>query len=58
MELVRITVLLVGFSTVVALGIVGMGLDSCATSGKGAAIDAARRKVNVQVLMQLQLSPC
>jgi hypothetical protein len=57
MELVRMTVLVVGGSTVVAFGIEGMGLDSCALRGNGAAMEAARRKVKAQVLMQLQLVP-
>jgi hypothetical protein len=50
-------VLVVGGSTVVALGIEGIGLLSCATSGSGAAIEAASRNVKAQVLMQVQLSP-
>jgi hypothetical protein len=57
MELVRMTVLVVGGSTVVALGIEGMGLDSCALSGNGPMMEAATRKVKAQVFMQLQLSP-
>jgi len=57
MELVRMTVLVVGGSTVVALGTEGIGLLSWAKSGSGAAIEAARRNVKAQVLMQLQLSP-
>jgi hypothetical protein len=56
-ELVRITVLVVGGSTVVAFGIEGAGLESCALSGHGPAMQAATRKVKAQVLMQLQLSP-
>jgi hypothetical protein len=58
MELVRMTVLVVDFSTTVAFGMVGMGLDSCALSGNGPARQVARRQVAVQILMQFQLSPC
>jgi hypothetical protein len=57
MELVRMTVLVVGWSTVVALGIEGMGLLSCAKRGNGRAMQAAIRKVKAHVLMQLQLFP-
>jgi len=57
MELVRMTVLVVGGSTTVALGIDGTGLLSWARSGSGPAIEAARRNVKAHVLMQLQLSP-
>jgi hypothetical protein len=58
MELVRMTVLVVGGSTEVAFGIEGTGLDSCARSGNGPAIEAAARNVKAQILMKLQLSPC
>jgi hypothetical protein len=57
MELVRMTVLVVGGSTDVAFGIEGIGLDSCAKSGNGPAIEAATRNVKAHVLMKLQLSP-
>jgi hypothetical protein len=56
-ELVRITVLVVGGSTVVALGIDGMGLDSCAQSMPGPARQAMAAMVKVQVLMRLQAFP-
>jgi hypothetical protein len=36
---------------VVALGIDGMGLDSCALSGNSPAMEAATKKVKAQVLM-------
>ena len=51
------TVLVVGGSTLVALGIEGMGLDSCARSGRGPAMEVATRNVKAQVLMRVQLSP-
>jgi len=58
-ELVRMTVLVVAGSTAAALGIGGgiPGLDSCAESGSGPAMEAAARNVKAQVLMQVQLSP-
>jgi hypothetical protein len=57
-EFVRITVLVVDGSTVVALGAEGMGLESCAGSAPGPARQAAAIKVKVQVLMCLQVFPC
>jgi hypothetical protein len=58
MELVRMTVLVVGWSTAAALGIEGMGLLlSCARRGNGRAMQAATRNVKAHVLMQLQFSP-
>src|SRR5688572_17208339 len=55
MEFVRMTVLVVDFSTTVAFGMVGMGLDSCAwRRGQGLVMAAARMMVKVQVLMQFQ----
>jgi hypothetical protein len=56
-ELVRMTVLVVGCSTAAALGIEGMGLLSCARSGNGRAMQTAARNVKAHVLMRLQLSP-
>jgi hypothetical protein len=55
--LVRITVLVVGGSTVAALGMEGMGLESCAWSGHGPVRQAAAIRVKVQVFMRLQVSP-
>jgi hypothetical protein len=56
-ELVRITVLVAGGSTVVAFGMDGMGLESCAWSAHGPAMQAAAMKVKAQVLMRLQAFP-
>ena len=57
MELVRMTVLVVGGSTEVALGIEGNGLLSCAVSGSGPTMEAAARKVRSQFLMQIAIVP-
>jgi hypothetical protein len=56
-ELVRITVLVVDGSIVVAFGMEGMGLDSWARSANGPARQAAAIKVTVQILMRLQVFP-
>ena len=57
MELVRMTVLVVGGSTEVALGIEGKGLVSWAVSRSGLTMEAAARKVRNQVLIQIAIAP-
>ena len=57
MELVRMTVLVVGGSTEIALGIEGKGLVSCAVSGSGLTMEAVARKVRNQVLIQIAIAP-
>jgi hypothetical protein len=55
--LVRITVLVVGGSTVVAFGTEGIGLESWAWSEHGPTMQAAAITVNIQVFMRLQVFP-
>ena len=57
MELVRMTVLVIGGSTEVALGTEGKGLVSCAVSGSGPTMRAVARNVRSQVLMQSAIDP-
>jgi hypothetical protein len=54
---VRITVLVVEGSTVVAFGIEGRGLDSWAERANGPVRQVAAIRVKVQILMRLQVFP-
>jgi hypothetical protein len=56
-EFVRITVLVVDGSTVVAFGTEGIGLESWAGSADGPAMQAAAIKAKVQVFIRLQGFP-